>query len=105
MVLGACLNYGIMLPSDLEMDSLGTYPRKAAVWPQWASFPNPEGRRVSLACSLGSTTSSSKEALHLRGDSFLSPINAKATCEEPGRRQAATAEHALWVTGVGAAGG
>lgn len=37
----------------------------------------------------------SKEPLHLRDSRPQSPIKAKATCREPGRRPAATAEHSL----------
>lgn len=87
---------------------LGASPRKAPVWPWTTAFalsPTLRGRGTSLACSLGGIVSSSKEALHLRGDRSLSIVSAKATCKEPGRRQAATAESALWVTSVGPTGG
>lgn len=60
---------------------------------------------VALGCSLGWITSSSKEALHLRGDRPLPTTNARATCLEPERKQIVTEDSSLWGTSIGLAGG
>lgn len=54
---------------------------------------------------MGWITSYSKEPLHLRDSRPQSTIKAKATCREPGRRPAASAEPSPWVTSIGPAGG
>lgn len=92
-----------MLPSDLETEGL----QSSLHCPRWLRtgcevqghrhpfFPQPWGEGVSVACSLGGITSSSKEAFYLRGNRPLPTTNARATCLGPGRRRPATEESSL----------